>query len=131
MNYVNYKGLIVNSEPSEWNYDDDLGRYVLRDDIRISILSSSFNDREDFYEDWARNFPDSNAQKKVFYLQFNGVTIEQFFTVAVDGYRSFIPYPSLPDMTITREQYSIGAIVNTVHGHNFDEYLAQANIKVI
>lgn len=133
MRYDDFKSQIVNSTVEDWIYDDDLGKFIFTGDIRISILSDRSEpiDDDNFYEDWARSFPDSNAKRKKFFLQFNDSIIEQFYTVSVDGHRSYIPYPRLDGMTITSEQYAIGAIVNSIHGHSFDEYLQQARITVL
>ncbi|WP_374993163.1 hypothetical protein [Brevibacillus agri] len=131
--YDDFKSLITNSDEEDWLYDDDLGKFVYKGDIRISILSDRSEPVGDdgFYEDWARKFPDKNARRKMYFLQFNDSIIEQFFTVAVDGHRSYIPYPKLDGMTITEEQYKLGKIVNSIHGYSFDEYLHQAGITVV
>ncbi|MEK4328929.1 hypothetical protein MKX70_24120 [Paenibacillus sp. FSL R7-0312] len=132
MRYSEFKSLISNSSPDDWIYDDDIGKYVFMGDIRISILSDrseSVGD-EGFYEDWARSFPDKNAVRKKYFLQFNDSIIEQFYTVAVDGHRSYIPYPVLNTMTITKEQYAIGEILNSIHGYSFDEYLQRSRITI-
>jgi hypothetical protein len=132
MRYDDFKSQIRDSTPDDWIYDDELGKYIFIGDIRISILSdrSEKIGDEGFYESWASKFPDSKVFRKIYFLQFNGSIIEQFYTVAVDGHRSYIPYPSLKSMTITREQYAIGRILNSIHGYNFEEYLQLAGIKV-
>jgi hypothetical protein len=132
MRYGDFMQLISNSSEEDWLYDDEIGKFVFRNDIRISIQSDrsvSIGD-DGFYEEWATNFSDSNANRKKYFLQFNDCIIDTFYTVRVDGGRSDIPYPKLESMTITNEQYNIGQIVNSIHGYNFDEYLDSAGISI-
>jgi hypothetical protein len=133
MRYDDFIQQISNSTEEDWLYDDEIGKFVFRNDIRISIQSDRSVSSEDerFYEEWATNFPDPNAYRKKYFLQFNECTISTFYTVEVDGYRCAIPYPRLEDMTITRQQYNIGRIVNSIHGYSFDEYLRSAGITII
>lgn len=133
MRYEDFMSQISNSVYEDnWLYDDEIGKFVNKEDIRITIQSDrseSIGDNR-FYEEWASNFPDSNAYRKKYFLQYNGITINTFYTVRVDGGRSDIPYPRLEDMTITREQYNIARIVNSIHGNSFNEYLSSANIEI-
>lgn len=130
MKYDDFIKAIMESEIEDWSYDDDLGLYVLKNDIRITITSDrDDNDDTDFYEEWARNFPDENAKRARFYLRFNGSVIEAFYTAAVDGYRCLIPYPNRSNMSISIKQYKIGSILNIPY-RDFDEYLKQASIKI-
>ena len=136
MRYDEFKSTILNSELSQWSYDDDMGLYLFLEDIRISITADrseeSFNDT--FEEEWLESFPDSRGYRRFFDLKFNGNVIERFFTVSVDGSRNYIPLPRLEGMTITSEQYALGNIVNKLHnevGLSFDSYLSRAGISVI
>lgn len=135
MTYEEFIEMIYNSHVDDWIYDDDEGIFVLKRDIRISILSdrssSTFDEQDDFNEEWAQNFPDRNAKRKIYKLRFNGEFIEVFYAVSVDGHRSYIPYPKLDGMTITSFQYKIGQIINSIHGYSFDEYIQRARITVI
>ena len=64
-------------------------------------------------------------------LRFYGDVVELFYAASVDGHRMSIPYPKLPEMTITRKQYKIGAILNTSNiGYDYDTYLERAKITV-
>lgn len=133
MRYEEFMSQIYNSTEDDWLYDDEIGKFVYRNDIRISIQSDrseSFGD-ERFYESWATNFPDENARRQKHFFQFNDCVIDTFYAVLVDGSRSAIPYPNLEGLTITEEQYNVGRIINGIHGYNFDEYLSSAGIAVI
>jgi hypothetical protein len=112
-----------------------VGKYIFKGDIGISILSDRTDPPDgdnNFYEDWAKIFPDPHAKRKRYFLQFNDSIIETLYTAAVDGYRCYIPYPRIKDLTITDKQYQIGRIINGVFfGHNFEEYLSMAGIKIL
>ena len=133
MSYDDFMSTISNSNPDEWNYDDELGLFILQSDISISILSdrSDYDGDEGFYEDWATNFTNPNAVRKKYFFRYNGIIIYTFYTVRVDGSRSDIPYPTLNGMTITEQQYNFGKIVNSIHGYDFNEYLNLAGITVV
>ncbi|OMP67042.1 hypothetical protein [Domibacillus epiphyticus] len=133
MRYEDFMAQISNSIENDWLYDDEIGKFVFRNDIRISIQSDRTESVGDdgFYERWATNFPNENASRKKYFLQFNDCIVDTFYTVQVDGFRSAIPYPRLNGMTITQQQYNIGSIINSIHGYSFDEYLTSAGITVV
>lgn len=133
MNYDDFIKKIVQSNPNDWLYDDDLGLYILKTDINISILSDRSNEQNDeFYEKWVEKFPDPKGYRRRFFLRYLGNIIESFYTVAVDGYRMLIPYPkSAIDLIISKKQYDIGNIINIPYsGYGFDEYLTMAGIEI-
>jgi len=132
MEYQKFIETIASSKPEDWSYDDDLGLYVYLNDISISIISDrSATDFDDsrFQEDWVTKFPDPKAYKSRFFLRYNGVTIESFYTVAVDGYRALIPYPKLMNMSINSKQYAIAKIVNKPY-MQFEDKLREAKIII-
>jgi len=132
MNYDDFIKEIMNSKIEDWLYDDDLGLYVLKSNISISIQSDrEDNEDREFYEKWVEIYPDPKGYRARFYLKYYGNIIESFYTVAVDGYRMLIPYPkSRNDLSINSKQYHIGEILNIPYsGNNFDEYLKMAGIS--
>jgi hypothetical protein len=136
MNYDEFIQMIMESYPSDWNYDDDFGLCIYRNNINISILSDrSWPDErdEEFGEQWAHSFFNNRPYKKRYLLMYNGNMVEAFYGVDIDGIRSFIPYPRIFDMTITRKQYAIGNLINACipHYRDFDDYLRQVNITVL
>lgn len=132
MNYDEFINKIINSDINDWLYDDDLGLYILKTDINISILSDRSDGGDDtFYEKWVEKFSDPKGYRRRFFLRYAGNTIESFYTVAVDGYRMLIPYPkSAVNLIITKKQFAIGNIVNIPYSsYGFEEYLNMAEIK--
>jgi hypothetical protein len=131
MRLEEFKRNIVESERSSWNYDDEVGLYVYLEDIRITIqLVRSDDENERFYEDWVESYSDKKAYKQGFDLCFNGNLIEKFYTVAVDGWRMYIPFPDRKDMSINYEKYAIGSIINNFMGDSLDHYLSLGKIMV-
>lgn len=133
MDYNDFIKEILDSNTEDWLYDDDLGLYVLKTNICISLQSDrTDNDDRDFYEKWLENYPDTKGYRARFFLKYYGNIIESFYTVAVDGYRMLIPYPkSVTQLSISKKQYQIGKIVNIPYsGYDFDEYLTTAGIKI-
>ncbi|MGI1810591.1 hypothetical protein [Priestia sp. TGN 0903] len=127
-----FKNKIIESAPQEWTYDDEMGLYVFEGDISITIEAVRNNDEDDsFFEPWVETYPDTQAYRKIFNLRYNGSTIEQFYTAAVDGYRMYIPYPRRADMTISQEQYRIGLVINQINtGYSMEDYLSTGGITV-
>lgn len=137
MKYQGFMDIIVKSSYNDWTYDDDLGLYIYKEDIRISIKSKRDDDIDKrFYEEWVKNYSDPKAYRSIFYLCFNGNVIEQFFTVAVDGYRMLVPYPEISDMTISIEEDNIAKILNLPYTQNgeymnrYENYKQQVGITV-
>lgn len=133
MTFNDFMKQIVDSEPSDWIYDDSKSTYIFKPNIQISIVGKEMDYSQSglFYEDWAMDFPDNKARRMEFELCYNGNDIETFNTVYVDGLRMAIPYPNLGDMSITQQQYKIGKIVNIPNeSYGFDSYLERANITV-
>jgi hypothetical protein len=134
MRYDDFINELVSSDIEDWIYDDDLGLYIYKNNITISIESdrNDLDDRE-FYEDWVEKFPDPKGYRARFFLKYNGNIVESFYTVAVDGYRMLIPYPkSIKNMIITNKQYKIGRIINIPYsGYGFEDYLKRAGIDIV
>lgn len=135
MTYAEYINTIVNSDRTDWVYDDARSSYLYLPNISIMMKVKQDDDRDrDFYESWIEKYSDTKAYVHVIELYYNGMRINDFYTAIVDGCRMCIPYPKHDELTITKEQYGIGYIVNIPYCSNdvysFDEYLRQAGITV-
>jgi hypothetical protein len=132
MKYSEFMEIFLKSDLDDWIINDEYGTFVYKGDLSVVIKREEidYSNRERFYEEWAEQFPDKNAYSQRYSLCYQQTIIEDFYTVAVDGMRSYIPYPKLDDMSINEFQYKVGAIVNNISGHSFDEYLKRARIKV-
>ena len=136
MLYKDFIDDIESSNHNDWLYDDELGLYIFKGNINISILSDREwvleGDDQYFHEEWAENNPDPRAYRKRFYLRYRGNIIETVYGAYVDGMRCFIPIPRISDMTISKFQYSVGEIINNCINvmNNYDDYLRRAGIQV-
>jgi len=121
---------VVDSEPRDWSYDYDRGIYTFREDALLQIRQVKKDDLEAFHEDWSEHFPDPAAYRDIYELYYNNNLIEDYFFVAVDGFRMSIPLPqSGNDLRVSTQQYRIGKIINLKHGgYDFDDYLSRAGI---
>lgn len=137
MLYKDFVADIEESDYTDWTYDDELGLYIFKGNIDISILNDrEWNlegDSQYYHEEWAKKNPDPKAYRKRFYLRYRGNVIETIYGAYVDGMRCFIPSPKLADMTISSFQYSVGAIINNciTTGYDYDSYLKRAGVTVI
>lgn len=133
MTYDEFMNIISESEIEDWIYNDFDVRYLYKNDIAITMQRDR-EDQTDFEEDWVKNFiHHPTATRQMVYLRYMGTTIEIFYTASVDEARMNIPYPRYQDMTISRQQYNIGRIVNLIECSvidNYDEYLQIAGITV-
>lgn len=121
---------ITNSEVDDWTYDDELGRYIYKNDIRISIVSDREFD-ESYESEWLNCYSNKKGYFDRFNLCFNGSIIESFYGVAVDGHRMIIPSPRLTNLTITRKQKLIGKIINKPYTYGIDDYEQYLNMAGI
>ena len=127
------KNKIFNSIPDNWIYDDNSGIYTLKEDVQIQIRQNRSEESGDFSEEWVKSFPDNSAYWDKHSLYYNNNKIGEYNFIAVDGYRMSIPLPkSTRELSITREMYSLGKIINMKHrGYDFDDYLSKAGITIV
>lgn len=134
MTYSEYLQIIADSNISDWQYDDERGSYLYLPDISIMMQGKREDEEKEFCEKWVENYTHPKAYVHVIELYFNGMRIDDFYTVAVDEHNMYIPYPKVKTMCITQTQYGIGRIVNIPNlvndVFNFDEYLKQGDISV-
>jgi len=126
------KKLVIDSEPDDWDYNDDRGVFTLKSDASVQIRQINRDDFEKFEEDWVERYPDPVAYRDKYELLFNGNFIEEFFLIGVDGLRMSIPLPKASnDLRISERQYRLGKIINNkMKGYDLDDYLGRAGITV-
>lgn len=123
--------LVVESDPADWIYNDEIGLYIYKPDALMQIRP--VREREAFEEDWVENYSDKKAFDDKHQLTYFGCFIEEYFLVSVDGHRVSIPLPAAADdLCITRDQYRIGQIIHIAHaGFDLDNYMRRAGIVII
>ncbi|WP_411964344.1 hypothetical protein [Haloferax sp. YSMS24] len=123
------KQKILESDASDWTYDDTEGRYTYEPDVNLRIERDDYEDHSDFHEDWAE-FGCHIGRKFTVTIFYNSSPVEKEYIVSVDEYRSDIPMPDIQTRTITPYQYQLGKILNIATGYNYNDYLRRAGVTV-
>jgi hypothetical protein len=127
------KQLLLSSQPEEFHYSDDTGRYLHTGDVNLHIVvDRSQNSDETFFEPWIKRFHDEFARRQEVYVYYGLSRVLMFNCVSVDGGRHIIPFPqSSVDLRISALQYHLGKIVNhPFRGYDFDDALSTAGFTV-
>ena len=66
MTYDEFMEAVIESEPEDWLYDDEKGKFVFKNDLLISIIGKEvdYDESGRFYEEWATSFPDPVVRKR-------------------------------------------------------------------
>lgn len=132
--YDNIRKQIMESDPSDWLFDDEHGIYTFKKDTNLTLRRDRFENSRDFHEEWMNVYANNEGNTSYHDIYYGSSFIERIYIVGVDGYRMYIPFPKMPELTITKFQYIIGCIINRSgmhHGYDFDEYLHRAKIKIV
>lgn len=125
---------VLESTQEDWEYFDDRGLYVFRDNPELTIHRPEIDfDRDIFHEDWSSRFPDPVAYRSPHEIRWRDTPVKVITLVAVDGFRLELPLPRSPmELTITREQYHFARLINQFSGwrNRYDEYLRRAGLSV-
>jgi hypothetical protein len=112
--------LVYKSTQNEWVRNEDKQEliYLKNQDIKIVWFDT---DRDyPFVDTWATSHPDSKAYRVDYNILLNGILIESFSLVHVDGYRALIPIPKTGTNIIPRNKYRISLLFNdekNLHGY--------------
>lgn len=120
---------LLGAEPEDFDYDDSVGQYLYKNDIRLRLIMNRPDEMEPFEEPWVLKFQDPVSYKQEVYLEYNGTKIETFYFAEIDGARYYIPYPkSAIDLRISQFQHRLTCILNGYMG--CDTGLSIAGITV-
>lgn len=120
--------LVFQSIKNDWIRHEEKQEmiYLKNPDIKIAWEDT---DRDyPFHEEWATNHPDPKAYKVDHSIIFNGVIIEKFSLVYVDGYRALMPVPKMGTNIIKRKKYQISLLFN--EEKNLHEYIRRCGLVV-
>lgn len=122
---------LIQAAPEDFDFDDKTGQYLYRDDVYLRLIEDRPDKMEPFKEPWVSKFEDPNGYRQEVYLEYDGIRIETFLFVNVDGARYSIPCPTARDLRISRLQYHIARILkpNSI-GYGIDHALEIAGISV-
>lgn len=115
--YDNKKGLLIennkiNYDEDQWIIDEYKREAILKENDQIRIKWNDFDDRDEFFEEWATNYPDKRAYRYEYKIYNDGKMIKRVSLVWVDGYRALLPIPKLGTNIVKREEYLICRIFN-------------------
>ncbi|RCX10437.1 hypothetical protein DFR58_12929 [Anaerobacterium chartisolvens] len=102
---------IENSTKEDW-YINENDERILRLDPNIKIISSDFDERRQFHEEWAIRYSDSHAYLYQYYLYYNSSLIKKYKLVSVDGGRATLPIPRAGTNIVSRKDYRFALIIN-------------------
>ncbi|MFW6046939.1 MAG: toll/interleukin-1 receptor domain-containing protein [Candidatus Woesearchaeota archaeon] len=111
-----------------WTYFDEHGEYILKDDVNLKIVAEPFEKRREFNEEWATRHPDPSAFMYKYTIFYNNTRIDEFYLVAVDGHREFLPLPKPNTNKIPLNSYLKARAVNNCGSLN--EYIERSGLEV-
>lgn len=120
---------ICNSSINEWYVDEKKCEMYMKSNPDIRIIWNGWEEKEEFYEEWATNFSDNSAYYYNYTLYDGKDIIKQFGLVHVDGYRAVLPIPQMNTMLVKRDEYLLSRLFN----HNLKEmnrYMRMAGLQV-
>lgn len=123
------KKTILESDVTDWAYDDTEGGYTYEPDVDLRIERDDYEDHEDFHKDWAE-FGLHTGQKFTVIIFYGASPVLKEYVVAVDDFRVDIPMPDIKTHSLTPYEYQLGKILNIASSWNYNEYLRRAEITV-
>ena len=116
---------ITNLDDTERTYKRDLNIRIVTDPGEAARSSEL-----PFNEPWAQGLGLERAQRQLFTIYYSNSFVRAVQTVAVDGFRAYIPYPkSWDELVISDWEYRFAQIIQPVFD-NLDSYLERAGIGV-
>jgi hypothetical protein len=113
-------------------------RAVYRPDVGLG-LAWGLTSQDEFSEPWTEVFPDKQASVEYIDVLWNGMLVDRFPQVVVDGGRSSLPLPDrqLVDGTpvgycLRKRDHRLGRLVAGIEGRTrlktFDEYVRRSGL---
>lgn len=104
--------IIYNSNKYDWLFYEEKNTYVLKENFKIKIIGSDYEDRQRFNEDWATNHPDKEAYRYDYIIYDGDIQIKEFSLVAIDGHRAYLPMPKINTTIVKRNEYFLSRLFN-------------------
>lgn len=102
---------VENSTKEDWYINENYER-IFRPNPNIKIVSSDFEERSPFHEEWATKHPDSHAYLYQYSLYYNSSLLKKYDLVSVDGGRATLPIPRAGTNIVPRKDYRFALIIN-------------------
>ena len=125
---------IAASTREDWVTNDDETQRTYKGDLNIRIINTTeevLRSDTAFVERWVHGTGfHHQAVRRVFTIYYANSFVGDVYTVAVDGFRAYIPYPkSADERVITKWQYKFAQIIQPPF-NQLDSYLERARIRV-
>ncbi|BBI32923.1 hypothetical protein [Cohnella abietis] len=120
--------LVYTSIKNDWIMHEEKHEMIYLRNSNIKIIWNDTDRNYPFDEDWATNHPDSRAYKVDHSIILNGLLIEKFSLIYVDGFRALMPMPKMGTNIIPRKEYLISLLFN--EQKNLHEYIRRCRLIV-
>jgi hypothetical protein len=125
---------IAASTKEDWVETHDQTERTYKGDLNIKIVDTTEEVLETdtlFSERWVHGVGfDHRAERRVFTIYYGTSFVRNVYTVGVDGFRAYIPFPkSADELVITHWQYKFAQIIQPPF-NQLDSYLERVGIRV-
>lgn len=123
--------ILAQSSSEDWIKDDATGSFTYKKDLSLRIKRKDLQEIGTFQEEWATNFPDSNADSLEYLVKYNNSFVSRKVLVDVDGGRAILPMPNRQEgkLIVTEKDVNFAKIVSIVD--SVDDYIQKADFKVV
>lgn len=134
MDYAEILEFILNTNPKndwKWIKTNWAEEAFLKEDPRLRIRvrwDDEGKHNDNFQEKWANKHPDPSASSYWYDLSNDGVLIERFILVSVDGARAELPLPDINSLEVQQLPYKIAQIFDELN--TLDEYMRRSGLIV-
>jgi hypothetical protein len=132
--YKEVMAKVAASKKEDWILNHDETQRTYKGDLNIRIIDAPgevLHDDSRFDEPWAQAFSSQySPERRVFDIYYGSSFVRSVHTVAVDGFRVYIPFPrSADELVITDWEHRFAKVVQPPFD-NLDSYLRRAGIQV-
>jgi hypothetical protein len=120
---------IAASDKEDWVLNQDEMERTYKGDLNIRIVTDP-GEGIPFNEPWAQRLGHGPHKRQLFTIYYGNSFVREVQTVAVDGFRAYIPYPkSRDEIVITHWEYRFAKVIQPLLD-TLDSYLQRASIQV-
>jgi hypothetical protein len=116
---------VINHDETERTYKGDLNIRIVNEPVEVVGSETEFN------EPWVVGLGHYyHPTRRLFTVYYGNSFVKAVHTVAVDGFRAYIPYPkSADELVITDWEYRFAQVIQPTFD-NLDSYLERVHIRV-
>ncbi len=127
------KFIITTNSKNDWKWIKThwAEEAFLKEDPRLRIRvrwDDEGKHNDNFQEKWANKYPDPSASSYWYGLSYDGVLIERFILVSVDGARAELPLPDVNTLEVKPLTYKVAQIFD--ESNTLAEYMHRSGLTV-